>query len=163
VLFFDEADALFGKRSEVKDAHDRYANIEISYLLQRIETYEGVLILATNLKKNMDDAFLRRLRYVIEFPFPGARERHAIWTGLFPPQAPRGRDVDVEFLADRLPLAGGNILNILLRAAFLAAANGGTITMSHLVRAAKREFDKMGHLASESDFGPYWPHVQGDA
>jgi SpoVK/Ycf46/Vps4 family AAA+-type ATPase len=161
VLFFDEADALFGKRSEVKDAHDRYANIEISYLLQRIETYEGVVILATNLRKNIDEAFLRRLHYVIEFPFPGARERRAIWAGLFPERAPRKADVDMDFLAERLPLSGGNIRNIVVRAAFLAASNGGAITMEHLVRAAKREYDKVGHLATESDFGPYWDLLQG--
>jgi AAA+ superfamily predicted ATPase len=159
VLLFDEADALFGKRSEVKDAHDRYANIEISYLLQRIETYEGVVVLATNLRGNMDDAFLRRLQFVVEFPFPDMAGRREIWRHLFPARAPLAADVDLEFLATRLPLAGGNIKNIVRHAAFLAAANGGVIGMPHLMRAAKREYDKIGQLGSEADFGPYWPVV----
>jgi SpoVK/Ycf46/Vps4 family AAA+-type ATPase len=156
VLFFDEADALFGKRSEVKDAHDRYANIEISYLLQRMEIYEGVVILATNLKKNMDEAFLRRLQYTIEFPFPDEAQRRKIWRGLFPLRAPRAADMDFGFLAGHLALAGGNIKNVVLHAAFLAAADGGVIGMPHLMRAAKREYDKIGRLASENDFGPFW-------
>jgi SpoVK/Ycf46/Vps4 family AAA+-type ATPase len=156
VLFFDEADALFGKRSEVKDAHDRYANIEISYLLQRMEVYEGVVILATNLKKNMDEAFLRRLQYTLEFPFPDEVQRREIWRGLFPLRAPRAAEVHFDFLAGHLALAGGNIKNVVLHAAFLAAADGGVIGMPHLMRAAKREYDKIGRLASENDFGPYW-------
>jgi SpoVK/Ycf46/Vps4 family AAA+-type ATPase len=160
VLFFDEADALFGKRSEVKDAHDRYANIEISYLLQRMEEYEGVVVLATNLKKNMDDAFLRRLQFTIEFPFPSTGQRREIWTALLPASTPRGGDVDVQFLAERLLITGGSIKNIVLNAAFLAAADDGIISMRHLVRSAKREYDKIGRLAGESDFGSYWSIVE---
>ncbi len=156
VLFFDEADALFGKRSEVKDAHDRYANIEISYLLQRIEAYEGVVILATNMKKNIDEAFIRRLHFLVDFPFPDENQRAQIWRGLFPVKAPRSPDLDFDFLAERLPLAGGNIKNIVLHAAFLAAADGGSIGMDHIIHAAKREYDKIGRLGSENDFGPYW-------
>jgi len=160
VLLFDEADALFGKRSEVKDAHDRYANIEISYLLQRIEAYEGVAILATNLKRNMDEAFLRRLQFIVEFPFPDVGQRREIWRQLFPARAPRAGDVDLDFLAAHLPLTGGNIKNIVLHAAFLAAADGGVINMAQLMRAAKREYDKIGQLGSEADFGRYWPLVR---
>jgi SpoVK/Ycf46/Vps4 family AAA+-type ATPase len=162
VLFFDEADALFGKRSEVKDAHDRYANIEISYLLQRVESYEGVVILATNLKKNVDEAFIRRLQFLVEFPFPDEAQRRLIWLGQFPPRAPRAAALDLNFLAEHLALAGGNIKNVVLHAAFLAAANGGEIGMSHIMRAAKREYDKIGRLGSETDFGPYWHLVTED-
>lgn len=159
VLFFDEADALFGKRSEVKDAHDRYANIEISYLLQRIETFEGLVMLATNLKKNMDGAFLRRLQFSIDFPFPDARLRRSIWEGLFPKQAPRSPDIDFEFLAQQLPLAGGNIRNVVVYAAFLAASSNEPIGMTHLMRAGRREYDKIGRLGAEADFGAYWALV----
>ena len=109
ILFFDEADALFGKRSEVKDAHDRYANIEVAYLLQKIEEYEGVVILASNLSKNIDDAFSRRMHYVVEFPLPDERHRELLWRGMFPPEVPLGADVDVRFLAKQFPLAGGDI------------------------------------------------------
>jgi hypothetical protein len=162
MLFFDEADALFGKRSEVKDAHDRYANIEISYLLQRIESYEGVVILATNLKKNMDEAFMRRLQFTVEFPFPDATQRRRIWEVLFPPQAPRAEDIDLSFLAQNLSVAGGNIKNIVLHAAFLAAGSGQPIGMLHLIRAARREYDKIGRLGGENDFGPYWPQIKAE-
>jgi SpoVK/Ycf46/Vps4 family AAA+-type ATPase len=160
VLFFDEADALFGKRSDVKDAHDRYANIEISYLLQRMEEHEGVVVLATNLRKNMDEAFLRRLQFTVEFPFPSVAQRRDIWTGLLPASPPRGGDVDVQFLAERLAITGGSIRNVVLHAAFLAASDRRVITMSHLMRSAKREYDKIGRLASASDFGPYWTIVE---
>jgi winged helix domain-containing protein/ATPase family protein associated with various cellular activities (AAA) len=160
VLLFDEADALFGKRSEVKDAHDRYANIEISYLLQRMEEYEGIVVLASNLKKNMDDAFLRRLQFTIEFSFPTVAQRRDIWAALLPASPPRGADVDFQFLAERLPITGGNIRNVVMRAAFLAAADGGVIRMQHLMRSAKREYDKIGRLGGESDFGPYWTIVE---
>jgi hypothetical protein len=153
VLFFDEADALFGKRSEVKDSHDRYANLEISYLLQKMEEYEGVSILATNLRKHLDDAFLRRIQFVVEFPFPGEADRRRIWAGMFPRAAPLG-DVDFDWLASRFPLAGGNIKNIVLNAAFLAAAAGGPIGMPHLLRAARSELQKLGRVVNEPDFRP---------
>jgi ATPase family associated with various cellular activities (AAA) len=146
ILFFDEADALFGKRTEVSDAHDRYANIETSYLLQRIEHYEGVVILATNLRQNMDEAFTRRIRFIVEFPFPEADSRLRIWRTLFPPQAPVSADLDLGLLARQLPVAGGSIKNIVLHAAFLAAADGGVIDRRHVLRGARLEFEKIGKL-----------------
>jgi SpoVK/Ycf46/Vps4 family AAA+-type ATPase len=144
ILFFDEADALFGKRSEVKDAHDRYANVEIGYLLQKMEEYEGVAILATNLRQHIDDAFLRRMTFVVEFPFPDVEYRRRIWQVVFPEAAPISEDVDFDLLAREIKLAGGNIKNIALRAAFFAAANGGRISTSHLWQAALREHQKLG-------------------
>ncbi len=149
ILFFDEADALFGKRSEVRDAHDRYANIEISYLLQRMEAYPGVTILATNLRANLDEAFIRRLHFAVDFPFPDEMYRRRIWRALWPPSLPTAPDVDTAFLARRFKLAGGNIRNILLNAAYLAASNGGTVTMEHLLHSARRELQKMGRLVEE--------------
>ena len=121
ILFFDEADALFGKRSEVKDSHDRYANIEINYLLQRIEEYEGIVILATNMRSHLDEAFTRRLRFSIEFPFPNERVRAGIWRKVLPEAAPRDTTLDLSFLASRFELSGGNIRNAALMGAFLAA------------------------------------------
>jgi SpoVK/Ycf46/Vps4 family AAA+-type ATPase len=156
ILFFDEADALFGKRSEVRDSHDRYANIEISYLLQQMETFEGVAILATNLRKNMDDAFVRRLAFTIHFPFPEADDRLRIWRGTWPAAAPVSSDVDLDFMARRFRLAGGNIRNIALAAAFLAADDGKTVAMPHLIRATRQEFHKMGKACVRTDFEPYY-------
>ncbi len=155
VLLFDEADALFGKRSEVRDAHDRYANVEIAYLLQRLEAYEGVAILTTNLRGNIDEAFLRRLDFVIEFPMPEEAERLAIWQRALPPEAPLADDVDLPFLARKFRLAGGHIRNIALTAAFLAATDGKPISMKHLVRGTRREYQKLGKLVGESDFEKY--------
>lgn len=154
ILFFDEADALFGKRTEVSDAHDRYANIETSFLLQRIEEYTGVVILASNLRENMDDAFLRRIRFVVDFPFPDAGSRLQIWKAHFPEEAPVCDGVDHALLAERLPVAGGSIKNIVLNAAFFAAADGGVIGMEHLLRGARREFEKIGKLWDESVLSP---------
>lgn len=150
ILFFDEADALFGKRSEVRDSHDRYANIEISYLLQKMEEYEGLAILATNLRQNMDDAFLRRLQFVVEFPFPDEYHRKQIWEVLFPVEAPRD-EIEFEFLAGQFRFAGGNIKNIVLGAAYLAAADGGRITMNHVMRATSRECHKIGRVFTHDD------------
>lgn len=151
ILFFDEADALFGKRSEVKDSHDRYANIEINYLLQRMETFQGIAVLATNLKSSMDTAFLRRLRFVVNFPFPGAVERAAIWSGVFPQGTPLGH-LDYDRLA-RLHLTGGSIHNMALNAAFSAAArSGGTVTMPVVLEAARTEFRKLNKPINEADF-----------
>jgi len=155
ILFFDEADALFGKRSEVKDSHDRYANIEVNFLLQKMEEHEGIVILATNLSKNLDDAFLRRLQFTVLFPFPEREERLEIWRRVFPSEAPLAADADLEFLARRLKIAGGNIKNIALGAAFLARAEGGTIGMRQIVLSAKREFQKVGKLCVKADFGDY--------
>jgi hypothetical protein len=151
ILFFDEADAIFGKRSEVRDAHDRYANIEISYLLQRMEGYDGVTILATNLRANLDEAFMRRLQFGIDFPFPKAADRLRIWQALFPPDAPRAPDLDLRLLAERFEIAGGNIRNIIVTAAYLAAANGQVIGMTHLLHGTRREMQKMGRLVNERD------------
>lgn len=149
ILFFDEADALFGKRSEVKDAHDRYANIEVGYLLQKMEEYDGIAILATNLQQNMDDAFTRRMRFIIEYPFPDEHHRKLIWQVTFPPEAPLGDDVDLGWLARGIRLPGGNIKNIALAAAFFAAGDGGVIRMSHLIQGGRREFQKIGRKWSE--------------
>ena len=141
VLLFDEADALFGKRSEVKDSHDRYANIEVSYLLQRMEAYRGLAILTTNLKSALDPAFLRRIRFVVHFPYPDPAQRAAIWRRIFPPATPTD-GLDVAKLA-RLDVAGGNIRNIALGAAFLAADAGQPVRMEHLLRAARTEYAKL--------------------
>lgn len=156
ILFFDEADALFGKRSEVRDSHDRYANIEISYLLQKMEEHEGIVILATNLSQNIDEAFKRRMHFTIEFPFPEEEYRYKIWRSLFPKDAPLGDDIDFEFLAKKLAIAGGTIKNIIVTAAFLAAEDSRVITMEHIMKATKREFQKMGKVCSPSDFGKYY-------
>jgi SpoVK/Ycf46/Vps4 family AAA+-type ATPase len=152
ILFFDEADAIFGKRSEVKDAHDRYANIEVGYLLQRMETYDGVAILATNLRANLDDAFTRRLQFIINFPFPEEEYRLNIWQVLMPPDLPHADDLDFALMAKRFKMAGGNIRNILVSAAFLAASNGECVTMGHLMHGARREVQKMGRLVHEADY-----------
>jgi hypothetical protein len=151
ILFFDEADALFGKRSEVRDSHDRYANIEVSYLLQRMEAYDGVTILATNLRGNLDEAFTRRLQFAVAFPFPEADDRLRIWETLAPSAIPWANDIDFELLAERFKLAGGNIRNVLVSAAYLAAADGGVLTMGHLLHGTRRELQKMGRLVNESD------------
>jgi hypothetical protein len=152
ILFFDEADTIFGKRSEVKDAHDRYANIEVGYLLQRMESYSGVSILATNLRANLDEAFTRRLQFIVNFPFPDEEYRLKIWQVLMPPDMPRASDLDLRLMAKRFKLAGGSIRNILVSAAFLAASNGGKVEMPHLLHGARRELQKMGKLLTESDF-----------
>jgi hypothetical protein len=143
LLLFDEADALFGKRSEVKDAHDRHANVEVAYLLQRMEAFEGIAILTTNLKKNIDDAFLRRLRFLVEFPMPDAAAREVIWQQAFPERAPLADDIDFSFLGRRLQLTGGTIQQIALHAAF-AAVGDGLIGMRHILAATQRELDKLG-------------------
>jgi SpoVK/Ycf46/Vps4 family AAA+-type ATPase len=162
VLFFDEADAVFGKRSEVKDSHDRYANIETNYLLQKMEEYEGIVILASNFQKNIDEAFTRRLRFIIDFPFPERDYRYRIWTSVFPSGTPLDRDIDFDFLAQKLKLSGGNIRNIALGAAFLAAANSGHVRMEHIICATKREFQKVGKLCVKSDFEHYFELVSNE-
>jgi SpoVK/Ycf46/Vps4 family AAA+-type ATPase len=151
ILFFDEADALFGKRSEVKDSHDRYANIEINYLLQRMESYRGLAVLATNRKGDLDPAFLRRVRFVFNFPFPDTSLRAEIWRRIFPTSTPTD-DLDVGKLS-RLKVAGGNIRNIALNAAFLAAAEGSSVSMLHLQRAAKAECAKIEKPLTEAEIG----------
>jgi hypothetical protein len=157
VLLFDEADALFGKRSEVRDAHDRYANVEVAYLLQRLEAYDGLAILTTNMRGSMDEAFVRRLDFVLDFPMPEEPERLAIWRLALPPEAPLAPDVDLPFLARKFRLAGGHIRNIALAAAFLAAGEQQPIGMKHLVRATRREYQKLGKMVGEGDFERYYP------
>jgi AAA+ superfamily predicted ATPase len=152
ILFFDEADAIFGKRSEVKDSHDRYANVEISYLLQRMEAYDGAVILATNMRANLDDAFTRRLHFIVEFPFPEAPDREFIWKVNFPKETPIDDGVDYRLLAERYRIAGGNIRNIIMASAFLAADDGQIIGMDHLFHAARREYQKIGRLIDEALF-----------
>lgn len=154
ILFFDEADAIFGKRSEVKDAHDRYANIEVSYLLQRMEAYDGVTILATNLRSNLDDAFTRRLSYAVDFPFPDEHYRELIWKTLFPPQVPCAENLNFGLMARRFKLAGGSIRNIIVGAAYLAAAEQNQVSMKHLLHSTRRELQKMGRLVNEADMSP---------
>ncbi|MEH1800130.1 MAG: ATP-binding protein [Nostoc sp.] len=150
ILFFDEADALFGKRSEVKDSHDRYANIEVNYLLQRLEAYRGLAILATNLKSSLDHAFMRRLRFIVNFPFPGVAERQVMWQKVFPPETPI-QDLDFNRLA-RLNMTGGSIHNIALNAAFLAAGASTSVTMQLVLAAARAEFRKLDRPVNEVDF-----------
>jgi SpoVK/Ycf46/Vps4 family AAA+-type ATPase len=152
ILFFDEADTIFGKRSEVKDAHDRYANIEVGYLLQRMESYSGVSILATNLRANLDEAFTRRLQFIVNFPFPDEEYRLKIWEVLMPPDMPHGSNLDLKLMADRFKLSGGSIRNIIVSAAFLAASDGGQVEMTHLLHGARRELQKIGKLLNENDF-----------
>jgi hypothetical protein len=149
ILLFDEADALFGKRSEVKDSHDRYANIEVSYLLQRMEAYRGLAILTTNLKDSLDGAFLRRIRFAVSFPFPNAEQREAIWRRVLPASVPRD-ELRFGELA-RLNIAGGNIRNIAVYAAFLAAGEGVNVGMRHLARAARVEFAKLERPLSDAE------------
>jgi len=161
ILFFDEADALFGKRSEVRDSHDRYANIEVAYLLQKMEDYDGVVILATNLRKNMDEAFARRMHFTVEFPMPEEEDRLRIWRGVFPGEAPLSKDTDLNFMARQFKISGGNIKNIALNAAFLAAQDGKVITIEHLIRATKREYQKIGKLCTEGDFAQYYEAIKG--
>jgi SpoVK/Ycf46/Vps4 family AAA+-type ATPase len=152
VLLFDEADALFGKRSEVRDAHDRYANMEVAYLLQRLERYRGVVILTSNLNGNLDDAFMRRLDAVIEFSLPGEPERRELWQRCLPESVPRADDVDFHMLARGFKLSGGDIRNTSVTAAFLAAADGEPVRLQHVLRAIRREYQKLGKLAADAEF-----------
>jgi SpoVK/Ycf46/Vps4 family AAA+-type ATPase len=149
LLFFDEADALFGKRSEVKDSHDRYANIEINYLLQRMEAYAGLAILGTNMKEALDQAFLRRLRYIVRFPFPAQAERRAIWERAFPPETPT-EDLDLDFLA-RLTMTGGSIHAVALNAAFLAAQGRDAVSMDLVLDAVRTELRKQDRPLNENE------------
>jgi SpoVK/Ycf46/Vps4 family AAA+-type ATPase len=158
VLFFDEADSLFGKRSEVKDARDRYANLEVSYLLQRLERYDGVVLLATNFEKNVDEAFLRRIHARIEFPVPALPERRLIWVRNFPKTAPI-EDIDFDFLAAQFEMSGGSIRNAAVHAAFLAASGGSKIEMEHAVAGVAREYRKLGRLLKPEHFGRYFDMV----
>ncbi|WP_186191802.1 AAA family ATPase [Burkholderia gladioli] len=152
VLFFDEAEGLFAKRTDTRDAHDRYANLQTGYLLQRIETYQGIVILSTNLLQNIDKAFLRRFRFIVEYPFPSEAQRLALWRNAFPAAAPLGDDLDFALLAERAPLSGGNINNIAIGAAFLAAAQGTAVGWRHLLQATEREYRKLGKVFVPHEF-----------
>jgi len=162
ILFFDEADALFGKRSKVQDAHDRYANLEIGYLLQRIETHHGPCILATNLRENLDTAFARRFQMVIEFPRPDAALRAELWRRLLPPRAPRARDVDPVYLGRAVNLTGGQIRNSSLHAAYLAAGAGAEITLPRIALAVWRELCKEDREVSRTDLGELGQFIRED-
>jgi SpoVK/Ycf46/Vps4 family AAA+-type ATPase len=153
-ILIDEADALLGKRSEVKDAHDRYANIEVAYLLQRMEAYEGLAILTTNMRQNLDPAFLRRLRFIVDFPRPDAEARETIWRQCLPALSHTLDDRAFRQLARRIDLTGGHIRQITLRAAFIAAAAGTTIALEHIAHAARAEFTKLGMPSVDLDVGP---------
>lgn len=163
VILFDEADALFGKRSEVSDAHDRYANVEVAYLLQRMELFEGIAILATNLRANLDEAFTRRLDTLVDFPEPEEEYRRQLWDRSLGTAMPRSPDLDLAFLARSFKLAGGGIRNIVVAGAYAAAERGEPLAMGDLIRATQREYLKMGRLCVESEFGPYYALLQTPA
>lgn len=156
VLFIDEADALLGKRSEVKDAHDRYANVEIAYLLQKMDDHSGIVIVATNLARNIDDAFSRRMQYVLEFPLPDAASRERLWRGMLPAEAPVAADVDFAFLGRQIELSGGDIRNVALDAAYSAARDESEITIGHLLRAVMRQYEKSGRVATAAEFREFY-------
>lgn len=156
ILFFDEADSLFGKRTEVKDAHDKYANTEVSYLLQKMEEYEGITILATNLMNNFDEAYRRRLKFIVNFPMPGVEMRKEMWQKVFPRELPLSPDVDFDFLAERFELSGSHIKNIAVTASFLAAGDADTsVKMKHLLISLKNEMTKVGKIMVRQDMGGY--------
>ncbi|MCR5251298.1 MAG: ATP-binding protein [Lachnospiraceae bacterium] len=155
VLFFDEADAVMGKRSEVKDSKDKYANTEISFILQRIEEYDGIVLLATNNLQNIDQAFMRRIRYVLNFTLPDKKTREEIWKSSFGKGVPLGKDIDYDFLADKFELSGGEIKNIVLNAVFYAAAEDKAVGMAHIMKALYRENTKLKRIAFDGDYGGY--------
>jgi predicted nucleic acid-binding protein len=161
VLLFDEADAIFGKRSEVKDAHDRHANIESAYLLQRMESFDGIAVLTTNLRANLDEAFTRRLDVVADFPVPDAEQRLALWERCLGGRLPRAGDLDLAFCADRFEMAGGSIRACAVTAAYLAAEAGGPLTMRQVVRAVAQEYRKLGRLVLAGEFGPWLAEATG--
>lgn len=156
VLLFDEADAVFGKRSEVRDAHDRYANVEIAYLLQRMERFEGLAVLTTNMRANLDEAFTRRLDVIVDFPMPEADQRRLLWELYLGRGLPCAGDIDLDFLAGAFRLSGGNVRNIVVTAAYLAASADCAVGMPELIRATTREYQKLGRLCAEDEFGPYY-------
>jgi SpoVK/Ycf46/Vps4 family AAA+-type ATPase len=161
VLLFDEADAIFGKRSEVKDSHDRYANVEVAYLLQRMELFDGLAILTTNLRANVDEAFTRRLDAIIDFPVPEEEDRYRLWERNLRPELPRTDDIDLDFLARSFKLSGGNIRNIVVAAAYLAAAEDRPVGMADLIRGTEREYRKLGRLCLKAEFGHWYPLILG--
>jgi ATPase family associated with various cellular activities (AAA) len=160
VLLFDEADAIFGKRSEVRDAHDRYANVESAYLLQRMESFDGLAILATNLRANLDEALTRRLDLVVDFPLPDRHLRRALWDRTLGDRIPRSPDLDLDFCAESFELAGGNIRSAAVAAAYLAARDDRPVATIDLVGGVYREYRKLGRLTLETEFGPYFARVR---
>ncbi|MEG1943655.1 MAG: ATP-binding protein, partial [Angelakisella sp.] len=154
ILFFDEADSIFGKRSQVKEANDRFANIQVSYILQRLEDYDGVVILASNLRSNIDEAFMRRMRYVVEFQIPGEELRRELWQSGFAPQVPQ-ENIDYDYLARQFELAGGAIKNIALNATFLAADEERAVTMKDILDSVRGENLKIGKAMLAQDFAEY--------
>ncbi|MGZ0205756.1 ATP-binding protein, partial [Streptomyces sp. RM1] len=162
VLLFDEADAIFGKRSQVKDAHDRHANIESAYLLQRMESFDGIAVLTTNLRANLDEAFTRRLDVIADFPVPNAEQRLALWERCLGGRLPRDPGLDLRFCADRFELAGGSIRACAVTAAYLAAESGRPLAMRQLMTAVAQEYRKLGRLVLESEFGEWTRDVLAD-
>lgn len=155
ILFFDETDALFGKRSEIKDSHDKYANVETSFLLQRLESFDGVVLMSTNLLQNIDDAFMRRISYIVNFPFPDASRRLELWKKMFPPEMPVDGELDLEYLASQFELSGALIKNTVMSAAFLAADEGEAVNMRHILRAVRKQLSKQGRVLLREDLGKY--------
>jgi SpoVK/Ycf46/Vps4 family AAA+-type ATPase len=155
VLFFDEADVLFNKRTEVKDALDKYSNMEAAFMLQKIEEYEGVCVLATNFLQNFDEAFKRRLKFIVEFPFPNQEYRYKLWQSVFPARTPLGGDLDYDYLARRFELSGSSIKNIAVNAAFMAAAGSKQIGMKEILQALRHELAKSGKSLSPEELGEY--------
>jgi hypothetical protein len=163
VLLFDEADAIFGKRSEVRDARDRYANVEVAYLLQRMERFDGLAVLTTNLRANLDEAFTRRIDVIVDFPMPEDEARVELWRMHLPARLPQHRDLDLDFMARRFRLSGGNIRNICLTAAFLASDRDRPVEMADLIRGTEREYRKLGRLTVEAEFGQYHALLAAEA
>ncbi|THF76955.1 ATP-binding protein [Cohnella fermenti] len=161
ILFFDEADALFGKRSEVKDAHDKYANMETSYLLQKMEEYDGLTILASNFSQNLDDAFTRRIPFIVKYPFPDAVQREQLWRSVFPKKLPVQGDIDFPFLAQAFELSGGPIKNVVVTAAFLAASEGVPVSMKQIIEGVVQEYKKTGKVLLRDRLGAYANYWKG--
>ncbi len=155
ILLFDETDALFGKRTEVKDSHDKNANLETSYLLQKMEEYEGITIMTTNFIENIDKAFFRRISYVVHFTFPDVPARKEIWIKMYPKETPLSKNIDFDFLADRFEIAGGNIKNVVITSTFMAASESEKVGMKHIIKALEYEIKKQGKMVSKDDFGEY--------
>lgn len=156
ILFFDEADVLFSKRTEIRDSNDKYSNMEAAFLLQKMEEYEGITVLATNFLQNFDEAFKRRMKFIIDFPFPDAQQRLQIWKQVFPEEMPVAGELDYEFLAQTFELSGSNIKNIALHAAFLAAAERGAVGMHEIVAGIRNEFSKSGKTLTKEQLGQYY-------
>ena len=155
ILLFDETDAIFGKRTEVKDSHDKNANVETSYLLQKMEEYNGVTIMTTNFIGNIDKAFFRRINYVVHFTLPSAELRKEIWQKMYPKETPISEDVDFDFLAKQFEISGGSIKNIVITSSFIAASESNEVKMEHIIKGLEYEIKKQGKIVSKSDFGEY--------